>query len=64
MKKRTVTYIDSALIEVQTSEIAMPKKIIATGFLIKETSEYITLAREIVGDEYRGQISIPKVSII
>lgn len=62
--KRTITYIDSALIDDQTDEIAKPCKIKATGFLIKETEDYIVLARELVDEEYRGQVAIPKRSII
>jgi hypothetical protein len=64
MTIKQVTYIDSNLINEQTSEIAKPVEIKAVGYLVSETDIYITLAREIVESEYRGQISIPKISII
>lgn len=63
MKIKKIKYLDSNIIEEQTSEVAIPVKITAIGFIVKETENYITLAREQVGDEWRGQISIPKKSI-
>lgn len=59
-----VSYIDSNIIEEQTNQVAEPVKITAIGFLVKETNEYITIAREKIGDEWRGQVSIPKKAII
>jgi len=59
-----VTYIDSCTIDTQTSEVAKPMTIEATGFKVRETDEYITIAREKIGDEWRGQLSIPKVAVI
>ena len=64
LKWKIVEYIDSHLIDEQTSEIVQPVKITAIGFVVEETDEYITLAREVIGDEYRGQVSIPKISIL
>ena len=61
---RKITYMDSAIIESQTDEICEPTEIVATGFIVKETNDYLTIARELVGKEYRGQLSIPKVAII
>lgn len=58
-----VKYIDSNMINEQTDIIAKPQIIEAVGFLVEETKEYITLAREKIGEEWRGQISIPKVAI-
>ena len=63
MKKKTIKYIDSQLINEQTEEIAKPQLIVATGFVIAETNDYITLAREVIDKEYRGQVSIPKIAI-
>ena len=60
--KKTIKYIDSQLIDEQTDEVAKPQLVEATGFVIAENDEYITLARELIGEEYRGQVSIPKVS--
>lgn len=64
MTKVEVEYIDSSIINEQTDEVARPETIKAVGYLIKEAEEYITLSRELVGSEYRGQVSIPKVAII
>ena len=61
---KRIKYIDSNLINEQTDFIAKPKIITAIGFVVEETDEYITIAREIVADEYRGQLSIPKVAIL
>lgn len=64
MKKKTIRYIDSVLANEQTDIICEPETIEATGFIIKETDKYIVLARELVGKEYRGQLAIPKCSIL
>lgn len=64
MKIKTIKYIDSNLIDSQTDEIAEPVVINATGYVIKETDEYIVLARELIEDNYRGQVAIPKVAIL
>ena len=64
MESKKVKYIDSNLINDQTDFIAKPEIITAVGFVVEETDEYITIARELVGNEYRGQLSIPKVAII
>lgn len=59
-----IEYIDSNLIHEQTDFIAEPAPMKAIGFLIKETDEFITLAMELTGsDEYRGQLSVPKIAI-
>jgi len=65
MKRKVIKFIDSCITNEQTDVIATPETIVATGFVIAETNEYITLAREIIGDnDYCGQLSIPKVAII
>ena len=62
---KQINYIDSTLINEQTEERARPTIFYAVGFVIEETDEYITLAREYSRDnQLRGQISIPKVAII
>lgn len=63
MKTKIVKYIDSNIINEQTNEIVKPVIITAVGFVIEETDNYITIAREIIDNEYRGQVSIPKVAI-
>ena len=59
-----IKYIDSCIISEQTDVIAKPTKIDAIGFLVKETKDYITIARERIRGEWRGQVSIPKVAIL
>jgi hypothetical protein len=59
------TYMDSSIDTGQSDEPINPCKIEIVGFVIKETKEYVTLANEIVdGEEFRGQVSIPKVAMI
>ncbi len=64
LKWKIIEYIDSNCIDDQADEIVQPVEITAIGFVIEETEDHITLAREIIGDEYRGQIAIPKVAIV
>ena len=59
-----VIYIDSNIINEQTDEIVEPEEIRAIGYLVEETRNYVTITRELVNSEYRGQISIPKVAIL
>lgn len=61
---RQIKYIDSNMIHEQTDEIAKPVINIAVGFVIEETKDHVTIAAELVGKEYRRQLSIPKVAII
>lgn len=58
-----ITYKDSNIMNDQSSEVVKPANIIAVGFVLEHKSTHITLARELVDDEYRGQISIPIESI-
>lgn len=65
MKVKRIKFVDSAITEEQTDLICIPLKITVIGFLVQETEEYITLARELLSNgNYRGQISIPKKAII
>lgn len=63
MKNIIIKYKDSCIVAEQTAEIAKIIIITAIGFLIKEDDEHIVLAQEIIDNEYRGQIAIPKCSI-
>ena len=63
MNRKIIKYIDSNLIDEQTFEVAKPLVVTATGFVVEETDDFITLARELIGDDYRGQVAIPKVAI-
>ena len=64
MKIIEIEYTDSNIINEQTSEIVKPEIIQAVGYLIKDGQDYITIAREVIKNEYRGQLSIPRVAII
>lgn len=65
MKIKRLKYIDSSLNAEQTDMISKPVTIEIVGFVVEETKEHITLAMEIIdGEDYRGQVSIPKVAII
>ena len=63
-KVKRLVFIDSTISTGQTDQTIKPSKMEIVGFVVDETSEYITLATEIVdGVEYRGQVAIPKVAI-
>jgi len=65
MKVKKITYKDTNIVNEQIAERIKPVTISIVGFVIEENSEYITLTRELVGpEEFRSQVSIPKVSII
>lgn len=63
-KVKQVTYIDSAIDSGQTDEIQKPIANVAVGFVIYEDRDCIVLAQEIIGKDYRGQLSIPKVAVL
>ena len=48
----------------QTDEIPKIEIIESIGHLVEETDDRITIARDKIGKEYRGIISIPKENII
>lgn len=58
-----VEYIDSNILNEQSDYVIKPETIQAIGYLVEETDEYITIARELIDSEYRGQLSIPKVAV-
>lgn len=59
-----IEYLDSNMIHIQTDEVAQPEIMKTIGYLVQETGEYITLSAEIVGNDWRRQISIPKCAIL
>ncbi len=64
---KRVEWIDSKvmdLYQVNEEDDLTPTKIESVGFVVKEDSEYIVLAREKVSDDWRGVIVIPNVSIL
>lgn len=63
-RMKSVTWIDSSIIEQQTDEVAKPCKIVTVGHFVHESEDYIVIARDKVGSEWRGQIAIPKVCIL
>ena len=60
-----VTYIDSGIIDEQTSMVANVHVLVAVGFLVHEGDDCIVLAREYDVNErdWRGQIAIPNEAI-
>lgn len=63
MKVAVVVYVDSAIEDAQTGTLCRPMESDACGFLIRDEPGYVTLSREIMGEEYRGQLSIPREAI-
>lgn len=60
---RVVSWIDSSLQNVQVGREDYPKPALITsvGFVVEETDEYLTLARDDMDDDdYRGLLCIPK----
>ena len=67
MKIIKIKYVDAVTINGQSSELAIPEFFEAVGFLVKETKDYIIIAREDIGNgdgEWRGQLGVPKSSIL
>ena len=64
----TVTWIDSSLQNVQVDKIDFPKPVVVTsiGFVVEDTQEYVTLARDDMGHDgdYRGLVAIPRCAVI
>ena len=58
-----VEYVDSALQAEQTNRVAKPFAVTTVGFVIHEDDDALTLCAELVGEDYRGQVSIPKVAV-
>lgn len=59
----TIIWIDSNITEGQTSEIVEPAIITTVGMVVKDCKEYVTIARDEIDGEWRGQISIPRECI-
>jgi hypothetical protein len=57
-----VVWIDSQLevYQVSTDELPEPVLVDSVGYVARETPGSITLARERIGREWRGAISIPR----
>lgn len=65
---RTVRWIDSSLQngQVDASDFPKPFVITSVGFVVRETDEYLVLARDDMGHDgdFRGLCAIPKVAVI
>lgn len=62
-----VRWIDSSLQNGQVDNKDFPKPIVivTVGFVVDETDEYITFARDDMGDgDYRGLCCIPKIALL
>lgn len=63
---KVIDWIDSSLQNVQVGKEDYPKPEIITsvGFLVEETDQYVTIARDDMrDDEYRGLLCIPRECI-
>jgi hypothetical protein len=61
-----VRWIDSSLQNGQVDKDDFPRPVVITsvGFVVAETDEYVTIARDDMGDgDYRGLCSIPKIAV-
>lgn len=60
-----VQWIDSHLevYQVPAGDLPTPALIWSVGYIAAETADYLTLAREQIGKEWRGVVSIPKECI-
>jgi hypothetical protein len=64
---KNIRWIDSTLQDGQVDHRYFPKPSIITtvGFVVDETDEYITFARDDMGDgDFRGLCCIPKLAIL
>lgn len=59
-----IHWVDSNIMHDQTSEVIKPATIQTVGYLIQEKGEYVTVARDLIDEEWRGQISIPRECIM
>lgn len=64
---RVVRWIDSCLQngQVDSDDFPQPVVITSVGFVVEETDEYVTLARDDMSHEgdYRGLCAIPKIAV-
>lgn len=60
-----IAWIDSIVIEGQVGrdELPTPIEIYSVSFVVDETDDYVTLARERMDDDYCGLVSIPTVAV-
>ena len=66
---RVVKWIDSCLQNGQVDESGFPEPVVITsvGFVVKETDDYLVLARDDMGQEdgdFRGLCAIPKLAVV
>lgn len=59
-----VHWIDSNIMHDQTNEVVEPVTIQTVGYLIQDKVRSVTVARDLINDEWRGQISIPRECIM
>lgn len=65
---RVVKWVDSCLQNGQVDESDFPEPVVITsvGFVVKETDEYLVLARDDMGHDgdFRGLCAIPKLAVM
>ena len=64
---REVRWTDSSLqnVQVDRDDFPRPEVIVSVGYVVEETDEYVTLARDDMGNgDYRGLLCIPKIAVL
>ena len=62
-----VRWLDSSVQNGQVDKHDFPEPVVirSLGFLVRETDEYVVLARDDMGDgDYRGLVAIPRIAIL
>jgi len=67
-KVRVIKWLDSCMCHAQVdeSDYPTPSVLVSAGFVVKETAEYVTLARDthLNDGDCRGLICIPRIAIL
>jgi hypothetical protein len=60
-----VTWVDSTLVngQIGVDDLPKPTMVDSVGYLVEETKEYITLARDVMGNDWRGVLCIPRCCV-
>jgi hypothetical protein len=50
--------------QVCEGELPKPSRVDSVGYVVEENKDYVTLAREIMGRDWRGLICIPQCCVL